>query len=139
MFSLTRSVGTRNLVVYVIIVGYSDYISLNVRLDSPNVVTARHRTKISKENNFCLRFGGYFSHRHSYKYLHTYHSPSILDCQAFCSVVLIGSPTPLSRKRVLLSSPVWILWGDTLACGGRGGGTQFGRLARNSGDLYSVQ
>jgi hypothetical protein len=40
MFSLTRNVGSRVLVLYVIIVGYSDYISLNVRIDSPNVVTA---------------------------------------------------------------------------------------------------
>jgi hypothetical protein len=121
-------VGTRNLVVYVIIVGYSDYISLNVRLDSPNVVTARHRTKISalKKIIFGLRFGGYFSDRHSYKYFHTSHSASPLgteysECQVFRSVVLIGSPHPSPASECC--SPLWILGGDTLACGGGGGDT----------------
>ncbi len=117
MFSLTRSVGTRNLVVYVIIVGYSDYISLNVRLDSPNVVTARHRTKISKENNFsvkglvarCRSFFIYFSYKDS----HT--SPSPLGF--LFSRPYWVPPTPHPQASVA-PPPLWILrGGDTLACG----------------------
>jgi hypothetical protein len=42
------------------------------------------------------------------------------ECQAFFPVVLIGSPQPLTRKRVLL--PPLGPRGDTLACGGGGWG-----------------
>jgi hypothetical protein len=38
---MSRNIGGRSFVLYVIIVGYSDYISLNVRIDSQNVVTAK--------------------------------------------------------------------------------------------------
>jgi hypothetical protein len=50
--------------------------------------------------------------------------------QAFCPVVC---PPPLTRKRVLL--PLFGSKGDTLACGGRGGGTQFRRRDRHPGTL----
>jgi hypothetical protein len=43
------------------------------------------------------------------------------ECQAFSLVVRIGSPHPLTRKRVLL--PLFgSKGGDTLACWGGGGG-----------------
>ncbi len=37
------------------------------------------------------------------------------ECQAFSAVVRIGSPRPLTRKRVL--PPSWFQKGDTLTCG----------------------
>jgi hypothetical protein len=60
-------------------------------------------------------------------------------CQAFCPVVGNGSPHPLTRKRVL-RPPVGSKGGDTLACGGSGGGgrNQFRRRDRRSGTLSVV-
>ncbi len=43
------------------------------------------------------------------------------ECQAFCTVVRIGSPQPLNRKR-LLPPPLRVHGGDTPACGKGGGG-----------------
>jgi hypothetical protein len=59
------------------------------------------------------------------------------EYQSFCP--RIGSPQPLPRNRVCLPlGPMW--WGvDTLACGvGGGRGTQFKRLDRKTGTLYTL-
>jgi hypothetical protein len=47
------------------------------------------------------------------------------ECQAFSSVVRIGSSRSLTRKRVL-PPPLFNPGGDTLVYGRAGGGSQFG-------------
>ncbi len=58
------------------------------------------------------------------------------ECQAFFSVVRIGSPRSLTRKRVFPPPSFSCGGGDTLACKRWGGGNQFGRKDRHSGTLW---
>jgi hypothetical protein len=55
--------------------------------------------------------------------LRRYRTTEYTECQAFFTVVRIGSPEPLTSKGVLRSPPFGSKGGDTLACGGGGGGT----------------
>jgi hypothetical protein len=61
------------------------------------------------------------------------------ECQAFCPWSSeLGPPTPTHASAIVAQPPLGP-GGDTRAGGGQGGGgTQFGRLARNSGALTII-
>ncbi len=67
-----------------------------------------------------------------YVYHRVYRLPGSLQ------VVWIGSPHPLTRKGVLLIPHLGPRGGDTLACGGWGGGTQFQRRDRLWYSIYTI-
>ncbi len=45
-------------------------------------------------------------------------------------------PTP--HPQVIVAPPLWVQGGDTLACGGGGGRTQFRQLDRKPSTLYTM-
>ena len=60
-----------------------------------------------------------------------------IEYQSFCPFVEIGSPHPLPFNGVCLL-PWTQMGGATLTFGWEGEGTQFGRLDRNPGTLYTL-
>ncbi len=60
---------------------------------------------------------------------------SYLEYHSVGPLVRIGTPHPLSRKRMCTPTPE--PKGGTLACGWGGGGSQFGRLEKNPCLLYA--
>ncbi len=54
-------------------------------------------------------------------------------------IAYIEYTVSVPSSHLLPSSPTWALGGATLACGVRGGGTQFRRRDRNSGTLCILQ
>ncbi len=61
-----------------------------------------------------------------------------LEYQSVCFFVWIVSPRPLFRQQMCFPRPMEPKGGQTLACGWGGGGTQFGRLERKPGILYTL-
>jgi hypothetical protein len=60
-----------------------------------------------------------------------------IEIESFCPVVWIWFPLPTLSPSVS-TTPTWVLGGDTLSRGGGSWGTQFIRVDRSSGILFSI-
>jgi hypothetical protein len=81
-------------------------------------------------------YGSYFTH---YKGTSSHKLPNpihnrVYRVKAFSQVVRVGSTHPLPPRGVAFP-PLGTEGGDTLACGGGDGGTQFRRRDRHSGTV----